>query len=112
MNRSRYPEGSTYSAKVALPPILRECCVPESTHTAFWDSLEPSPWAVPPADTPGGSGGVVLNEDCAACGQTFFHREMIPHEVRRTRPPIVLCDSGRCDVVTLSTSTLSSPISR
>lgn len=33
-----------------------------SQHTAFWDSLEPSPWAVPPADTPGGSGGVVLNE--------------------------------------------------
>lgn len=33
-----------------------------SQHTAFLDSLEPSPWAVPPADKPGGSGGVVLNE--------------------------------------------------
>lgn len=34
----------------------------QSHHTVFWDSLEPSPWAVPPADKPGGSGGVVLNE--------------------------------------------------
>ncbi|KAM7373218.1 hypothetical protein PAMP_008089 [Pampus punctatissimus] len=33
-----------------------------SQHSAFWDSLEPSPWAVPPADKPGGSGGAVLNE--------------------------------------------------
>ena len=33
-----------------------------SQHIAFWDSLEPSKWAVPPADKPGGSGGVVLNE--------------------------------------------------
>lgn len=33
-----------------------------SQHIAFWDSLEHTPWAVPPADKPGGSGGAVLNE--------------------------------------------------
>ncbi|TMS18050.1 hypothetical protein E3U43_010376 [Larimichthys crocea] len=83
-----------------------------SRHTAFWDSLELSPWAVPPADKPGGSGGAVLNEDCAGCQQACFCREMIPHEVRRTRPPVVLGGSSRCDVVTLSPTTLRSPFSR
>lgn len=51
-----------------------------------------------------------LPQDCAVCGQAC--RAMIPHEVRRTRPPVVLGDSSRCDVVTLSPATLSSPYSR
>ncbi|KAM7373219.1 hypothetical protein PAMP_008090 [Pampus punctatissimus] len=46
---------------------------------------------------------------CAVCGQACFCREMIPHEVRRTRPPVVLGGSSRCDVVTLSPTALSSP---
>lgn len=54
----------------------------------------------------------MLNEDFAVCGQTSFCREMIPHEVRRTRPPVVLGGSSRCDVVTLSPDTLISPNSR
>lgn len=54
----------------------------------------------------------MLNEDCAGCGQACFCKEMIPHEVRRTRPPVVLGGSSRCDVVTLSPTTLSSPFSR
>lgn len=45
----------------------------------------------------------MLNEDCAGCGQACFYKEMIPHEVRRTRPPVVLGgSSSRRDDVTLS----------
>ncbi|KAF6737962.1 hypothetical protein FQA47_023745, partial [Oryzias melastigma] len=49
---------------------------------------------------------------CAACGQAFLWREMIPHEVQRTRPPIGLCNCSRCDVVMLSPAALGSPLSR
>lgn len=56
----------------------------------------------------------MLNEGCAGCRQARFYKEMIPHEVRRTRPPVVLggsSSSSRCGDVTLSPITLSSPFS-
>lgn len=50
---------------------------------------------------------ISLPQDCAGCRQACFCREMIPHEVRRTRPPVVFGGSSRCDVVTLYPTTLS-----
>uniref|UniRef100_A0A1A8MHC4 Uncharacterized protein n=1 Tax=Nothobranchius pienaari TaxID=704102 RepID=A0A1A8MHC4_9TELE len=47
---------------------------------------------------------------CAVRGWIFRRREMIPHEVQRTRPPIVLCSSSRCDITTLSPTTLGSSL--
>ncbi|KAF3833915.1 hypothetical protein F7725_025119 [Dissostichus mawsoni] len=37
-------------------------------------------------------------EDCAGCGQACFCKEMIPHEVRRTRPPVVLGGSSSSEL--------------
>lgn len=56
--RSPFFEGVLISV-VFIPPGIAESL---SRRIAFWDSLEPSKWAAPPSDKPGGSGGVLLNE--------------------------------------------------
>lgn len=56
--------------------------VPES-HTAFWDRLDLSSWALPPADKPGVFGVAVLNEvrllPCSTIFNYVLQRNSIMH---------------------------------